>query len=107
MDATAQPIKRGRGRPPGAKNKPKVEGGDAVKLFGFEITKAVRPGTLSPPYSRSLWQTIIQEPYTGAWQRNDELVVGNVLDNWAVFACITLIASDIAKLRPDAAAADE
>ena len=70
-----------------------------MKLFGFEITKAT-PAGLSPPYSRSLWQTIIQEPYSGAWQRNDELVVGNVLDNWAVFACITLIASDIAKLRP-------
>lgn len=45
-----------------------------------------------PPY-------IIREPYTGAWQKNDELVVGDVLAYAPVFACATLIASDIGKLH--------
>lgn len=44
------------------------------------------------------WWPVVREPYTGAWQRNDELSVDCLLAYDAVFACITLIASDIAKL---------
>ena len=33
----------------------------------------------------------------GAWQRNDEIAAGSVLNYSAVFACVTLIAQDIAK----------
>lgn len=42
----------------------------------------------------------IQEPFAGAWQRNVGLEPGTALAHHAVWACITLIASDIAKLRP-------
>jgi HK97 family phage portal protein len=40
----------------------------------------------------------VSEPYTGAWQLNDEINYSSVLTYSAVFACVTLIASDVAKL---------
>lgn len=43
------------------------------------------------------WRTL--EPYAGAWQQNVEVKYDSVLSNHADFACRTLIASDIAKLR--------
>lgn len=60
------------------------------------VTKA--PGTLSPVSSRG-WFPLIREPYAGAWQRNDELTVDTQLAYYAVYACVTLIAGDIGKLR--------
>ena len=39
------------------------------------------------------------ESFAGAWQRNVEIDQGAVLTFHAVFSCMTLIASDIAKLR--------
>lgn len=39
------------------------------------------------------------EPFTGAWQRNISVDANAVLAYWAVYACMTMIASDIAKLR--------
>lgn len=42
----------------------------------------------------------INEPYSGAWQKNDEWTVDSVLSYPPVYTAITLIASDIAKLRP-------
>lgn len=35
---------------------------------------------------------------TGAWQRDDEICQSKVLANWALFSCMTLIASDISKI---------
>lgn len=54
---------------------------------------------LSQPSSRGGWWPIIREPFTGAWQRNVEVSYNSVLSHHADFACRTLIASDIAKLR--------
>ena len=69
-----------------------------MKLFGFEITKAA--GTLSPPDSRgSSWWPYLREPFSGAWQRNEELSPDQALASFAPFACHTLICSDVAKLR--------
>lgn len=42
------------------------------------------------------WQVF--EPFTGAWQRNIEWKRETVLSHHAVFACSTLISSDISKL---------
>ena len=42
---------------------------------------------------------MIHEPFTGAWQRNIEVRADTALTYSAVYACITLIASDIGKLR--------
>ena len=44
------------------------------------------------------WYRIL-EPWAGAWQKNIEWKRDGVLAYHAIFACITLIASDIAKLR--------
>jgi HK97 family phage portal protein len=41
---------------------------------------------------------VVREPYPGAWQKNDELVLESVLSNPVVFRCVSLIASDIGKL---------
>jgi len=41
----------------------------------------------------------VMESFTGAWQQNVVLDRETVLSYFAVYACITLIASDIAKLR--------
>lgn len=45
------------------------------------------------------WLPIINEPYTGAWQKNDELKCTDLTHFHAVFACVSLIATDIGKLR--------
>jgi HK97 family phage portal protein len=47
----------------------------------------------------SSWWGIIREAFPGAWQRNIEIKHDTVLANTSVFACITTIASDIAKLN--------
>lgn len=41
---------------------------------------------------------IIGERYPGAWQRDDEIRVDTIIQNPTIFACVTLIASDIGKL---------
>jgi HK97 family phage portal protein len=42
---------------------------------------------------------VLHEPYTGAWQLNDETRVSTSLAHPAVFACTSLISSDIGKVR--------
>lgn len=67
--------------------------------FGFQITR--REKALSPIYENrgTGWLPMIRESFTGAWQRNIVIDTATVLAYNAVFACITLISSDIAKLR--------
>lgn len=55
--------------------------------------------TLSPVFNRSRGWFSIMESFPGAWQRNVEVKFDSVLSYHADFACRTLIASDIAKLR--------
>ena len=72
-----------------------------MNLLGFSITrsrKSASPVT-SPPSSRGGWWPIVREGFTGAWQRNIEVRPENVLSFYAVYSCVTLIASDIGKLR--------
>jgi len=40
----------------------------------------------------------VQEPYSGAWQKNDELTREDLVASYAVFACVSLISKDIGKL---------
>lgn len=54
--------------------------------------------------NRGWWP--IFESFPGAWQRNVEVDAAAVLAFHAVFACMTLIASDIAKLRVKLVALD-
>jgi HK97 family phage portal protein len=73
-----------------------------MKLFGWEISrpreKAV--GDYTPSALTNLWSwPIVREPFTGAWQRNMEIRQDSAIRHHAVYACITLIAQDIGKLR--------
>lgn len=71
-----------------------------LQVFGRTVklqTKGLpRPlSSLSPSTS---WWPIIRESFTGAWQQNVEIRASDVLTYSAVYACVSLIAGDIAKL---------
>jgi len=71
-----------------------------VRLFGLEITRTkAAPGPQAWSSTSGGWWPIIREPFTGAWQRNMEINVDTATSFHADFACKTLIARDIAKLR--------
>lgn len=71
-----------------------------MRLFGLEITRAKAvPVGLQAPVDRGRSWFRISEPFTGAWQRNQEQTVENVYSFSPLFRCVTLIASDIAKNR--------
>lgn len=65
-----------------------------VLTAGLAPTKALQ----SPP-DRGGWWPLIRESFSGAWQHNITISQDTVLSFHAVFACQTLIASDISKLR--------
>jgi HK97 family phage portal protein len=70
-----------------------------LRLFGrsFAVeTKQVALRPLAP--SSGGWWPIIRESFTGAWQHNVELRPQDVLTYSAVYACVSLISGDIAKL---------
>lgn len=71
-----------------------------MRLFGLEVTRSTveKRAPMSPVGSRG-WFPWVSEPYTGAWQKNDEWTVDTVLSHPIVFACITQISNDIGKLR--------
>jgi HK97 family phage portal protein len=71
-----------------------------VRLLGFDITRTkAAPSGLRSPSAGGGWWPLVREPFTGAWQRNVSVDRETVLTFHAVFACMTLIASDVAKLR--------
>lgn len=61
------------------------------------LTKRL-PRNLTPPNDRGWWP-LIRESFTGAWQQNVTVQVEDVLTYGTVYACVTLIARDIAKMR--------
>jgi len=66
-----------------------------------------RQKTLSGiPAGRGGWWPIVGESFSGAWQRNVTVKFDSVAVYHAVYACMTLIASDIAKLRVKLVAKD-
>jgi HK97 family phage portal protein len=81
-----------------------------VRLWQALVNAAWR-ATHRPPRQKALgnlqsvtpgsggWINLVREPFTGAWQRNLEASTDTVLTYSAVFRCIGLISSDIAKLR--------
>lgn len=71
-----------------------------MNILGFSITRQKAVNGLQPvaPGSGG-WINLVRESLAGAWQRNIEVRVDTVLTYSAVFRCISLISSDIAKLR--------
>ena len=75
-----------------------------MRMFGYELTIAkATPQPTQPAYqpgwSSNWWWPVVREPFTGAWQRNMELRAENLVSYFAVYACISLISTDIGKLR--------
>lgn len=68
------------------------------------LEKSTVPGasltpSLAPPSSSSQgWWPWLREGFAGAWQRNVETPLVDVMTYSTVFACVTLIASDISKM---------
>lgn len=52
-----------------------------------------------PSMGRGGWLPVINESYSGSWQQNISIDNNLALTYFAVFSCMTLIASDISKLR--------
>jgi len=69
-----------------------------VTIFRALQNAATRQKAAQPVPHRGGWRTIF-EPYTGAWQRNDEIKATDIRSFFAIYSCITLIAGDISKLR--------
>jgi HK97 family phage portal protein len=63
------------------------------------LAKAIAPRPISNWVDSGRW-TRIDDPYPGAWQQDTELRPEAMARFSAVFACVRLISSDIAKLRP-------
>jgi len=55
-------------------------------------------GIQTVPSSGAGWFSVVREPFAGAWQTGAELSKADMLAHGAVFACVSLIASDIGKL---------
>jgi HK97 family phage portal protein len=82
-----------------------VKSGDVIQ-GNAELVTEEKAFMNNIPYSGSGWNSFgwsgwptIDEPYTGAWQNNDELRLDTVVNNPTVFACVTLISNDIGTLR--------
>lgn len=66
------------------------------------LTQALAPKTKAlsnVPGGGGGWWPLVRESFPGAWQRNIEVNQDAVLSFHAVYACMTLIAGDIAKMR--------
>jgi HK97 family phage portal protein len=74
-----------------------------MQYWPFSLFRAKAPETekalTTVSSSRGGWFPWIREPFTGAWQRNLDIRADTARAFHADFACRTLIASDIAKLR--------
>lgn len=64
------------------------------------LSKATAPAGLQGVSGSTWYPIVVREPYTGAWQRNQEISNATVIANYAVFSCLTIIPSDVAKCRP-------
>lgn len=73
----------------------------AMKVFGMELRfpRRAEKAAVSPLTLRDICGRVM-EPFAGAWQRNIEIDnKESILAFSAVYACVTRIATDIAKLR--------
>jgi len=69
-----------------------------ASVFSALRNAAQQKSYVAPVDNRGGWSPLVREPYTGAWQKNDEWCADTVLAYHAVYACITLISADIGKM---------
>lgn len=67
-----------------------------MKIFGLEIRRAKK--ALSPISGWSRGWRVISESFTGAWQTNTEVKVGDLTTYPTLYACLNRISQDIGKL---------
>ena len=72
---------------------------ERTKALDLRI-KALTAAALSSVTGSRGWWPLIRELTTGGWQRNEDIPVDTALSNPTLYACVTLIARDIAKMRP-------
>ena len=75
-----------------------------MRLLGYEITFTKATPQPTEPLNQwggwgRWWWPSVHEPFTGAWQQNMELRTESLLTFHALYRCITLISSDIAKMQ--------
>ena len=71
-----------------------------MRIFGREFSLTFKRAPMSPAGTGlGGWWPMIKEPFSGAWQKNETWTNESVLAHYAVYACVTLIANDIGKLR--------
>lgn len=61
---------------------------------------SIGDGITHLPASTAGWWPVIRESFAGAWQRGVTVPVEDALAHPTYWACVTLIAGDIAKIRP-------
>tara|TARA_B100002003_G_scaffold235798_1_gene251183 strand:- start:326 stop:1669 length:1344 start_codon:yes stop_codon:yes gene_type:complete len=66
-----------------------------MNILGLNIS---RKKSLNAPQGGGGWRRLIREPFSGAWQRNQEERVGDVMCYPTLFACISRVSQDVAKL---------
>lgn len=69
-----------------------------MRVFGLNITRTKAAVDLAPVYDRGTW-TIINEFKPGAFQKDERINFESAASYSAFYACVTLIANDIGKLR--------
>jgi HK97 family phage portal protein len=67
--------------------------------FRSKAAPVPAPRAVVPTSHGGGWWPLIRESYAGAWQQNIEITAQTVLTYAALYACVTLISSDIGKLR--------
>lgn len=75
-----------------------------MRFLGLELT--LKRAMNSVPSNRGGWFPFLREGFAGAWQKGVEVRQDDILSYHAVYSCITLISSDIAKLRVKLVASD-
>lgn len=70
-----------------------------MRLLGWDISRTKEKALAGVAENRAGWWPLIREPFPGAWQKNIGVDNNAVLAYHAVWSCVTLIASDISKLR--------
>lgn len=74
-----------------------------MRVLGLEITraKAALPALGLSEWNGSPWSSLVREPFAGAWQRGISVDAQSVIRHSTVWACVSLISSDIAKIAVD------
>jgi HK97 family phage portal protein len=71
-----------------------------VKLLGFTIERTRdTKKALAPVDNRGGWWPIVRESFAGAFQQNVQVTLEDVLQYGAVFRSVSIISSDIGKMR--------